>query len=702
LTIILLPGSIVAKNAAIFFPTQPSATIIMTKGNAIAALQKTYDDCHLVCSTAIYFEGRNDETEALRCWKNALDQISYHNLYRLPSNYQPKSETEKALYQSLRQLELQCKERIDLLEALKKSRKEAGVTAEGDVPPAMPGTTVEGWLGSGTIPPMSYPDLAKPPSLPSRPLPPRTVSAESTRVKRSMYRPSGSTNNERPSRTPSPEKQMKMRSTLRGERTKKTSSSLVSSAPRPPAAAKAATQAWTSKKEIYPLGSSNLSPDYSRDAANWVTRLSLGNAKGRSKSPTNGPSPFDDFDGAYIDEAPRATPRPSPNALRLPKSRGSDDDLVGLSSPSDSELSRVQSRQPGGTHGDRSSRPFSPKDTSPRTSPYATSRRQKSHINTVSTPAVPSDGPYSNGGAAAVRRKPLRTPPIEPSYRTSSEGSDEEEEDEEEEDEIITPAESWKLFTEGVLKNLPRGVDSNAADQILNEIIIQGDEVHWDDIAGLDIAKAALKENVVYPFLRPDLFLGLREPARGMLLFGPPGTGKTMLARAVATESKSTFFAISASSLTSKFLGESEKLVRALFALAKMLAPSIIFVDEIDSLLSSRNETGEHEASRRIKTEFLIQWSDLARAAAGREQGARDKIRGDPSRVLVLAATNAPWAIDDAARRRFVRRQYIPLPEKQVRAQHIRTLLAHQKQDLTVEEVENLVDLTEGWFILCL
>lgn len=118
---------------------------------------------------------------------------------------------------------------------------------------------------------------------------------------------------------------------------------------------------------------------------------------------------------------------------------------------------------------------------------------------------------------------------------------------------------------------------------------MHGDEVHWDDIAGLESAKYSLKEAVVYPFLRPDLFRGLREPVRGMLLFGPPGTGKTMLARAVATESHSTFFSISASSLTSKYLGESEKLVRALFAIAKKLSPSIIFVDEIDSIMGSRN-----------------------------------------------------------------------------------------------------------------
>jgi SpoVK/Ycf46/Vps4 family AAA+-type ATPase len=255
----------------------------------------------------------------------------------------------------------------------------------------------------------------------------------------------------------------------------------------------------------------------------------------------------------------------------------------------------------------------------------------------------------------------------------------------------------FQIRADNLMKNLPKGVDENAAKQVFNEIVVEGDEVHWDDVAGLDAAKKALKEAVVYPFLRPDLFMGLREPARGMLLFGPPGTGKTMLARAVATESKSTFFAISASSLTSKWHGESEKLVRALFALAKALAPSIIFVDEIDSLLSSRSGSSEHEASRRSKTEFLIQWSDLQKAAAGRDTS---KEIGDPTRVLVLAATNLPWDIDDAARRRFVRRQYIPLPEGETREVQLRTLLGHQKHGLTAEEIWRVVGETEGLFYL--
>lgn len=247
----------------------------------------------------------------------------------------------------------------------------------------------------------------------------------------------------------------------------------------------------------------------------------------------------------------------------------------------------------------------------------------------------------------------------------------------------------WDQRVEKVLRSLPQ-IEKDFADQIINEIVIQGDEVHWDDISGLEQAKNSLKETVVYPFLRPDLFSGLREPASGMLLFGPPGTGKTMLARAVATEAKSTFFSVSASSLTSKWVGESEKLVRTLFFLARKLAPSIIFVDEIDSLLSARSDSGESESGRRIKNEFLVHWSNLQHAAAGNEHD-------DLERVLVLGATNMPWSIDEAARRRFVRRQYIPLPERETRSNQLIKLLSRQSYKLTHEEVQKLIDLTDGF-----
>ena len=122
-----------------------------------------------------------------------------------------------------------------------------------------------------------------------------------------------------------------------------------------------------------------------------------------------------------------------------------------------------------------------------------------------------------------------------------------------------------------------------------------------------------------------------------MLLFGPPGTGKTLIGKCIASQSGSTFFSISASSLTSKWIGEGEKMVRALFAVARVHQPSVVFIDEIDSLLSQRSES-EHEASRRIKTEFLVQLD-----------GATTE--GD-ERILVVGATNRPQELDEAARRR--------------------------------------------------
>lgn len=136
-------------------------------------------------------------------------------------------------------------------------------------------------------------------------------------------------------------------------------------------------------------------------------------------------------------------------------------------------------------------------------------------------------------------------------------------------------------------------------------IVSESPNVSWDDVAGLEGAKEGLKEAVVLPIKFPQLFDEVRQPWRGILLYGPPGTGKSFLAKACATECEGTFFSISSSDLVSKWMGESERLIKTLFNMARERRPSIIFIDEIDSLCGQRSE-GENDSARRIKTEFLV------------------------------------------------------------------------------------------------
>ncbi|CAF3337609.1 unnamed protein product [Rotaria socialis] len=225
-------------------------------------------------------------------------------------------------------------------------------------------------------------------------------------------------------------------------------------------------------------------------------------------------------------------------------------------------------------------------------------------------------------------------------------------------------------------------IDPKLIEMITSEIMELNLTTTWTDIAGLTDAKRSITEIVVWPMQRPDIFTGLRRPPKGLLLFGPPGTGKTLIGKCIASQSKATFFCVSSSSLTSKWHGESEKLVRALFAVARSRQPAVIFIDEVDSLLQERSEN-EDESTRRIKTEFLVQIDGAS------TQGEE--------RLLLIGATNRPQELDSAARRRFVKRIYIPLPDLSARQAIISNLLKDQKHTLVDSDMAHICTLADGF-----
>ncbi|XP_050936082.1 uncharacterized protein LOC103484405 isoform X13 [Cucumis melo] len=221
--------------------------------------------------------------------------------------------------------------------------------------------------------------------------------------------------------------------------------------------------------------------------------------------------------------------------------------------------------------------------------------------------------------------------------------------------------------------------------RLLADVIPPSDiGVTFDDIGALENVKDTLKELVMLPLQRPELFCKgqLTKPCKGILLFGPPGTGKTMLAKAVATEAGANFINISMSSITSKWFGEGEKYVKAVFSLASKIAPSVVFVDEVDSMLGRRENPGEHEAMRKMKNEFMVNWD-----------GLRTK---DTERVLVLAATNRPFDLDEAVIRRLPRRLMVNLPDAPNRAKILKVILA--KEDLSPEfDFDSVASMTDGY-----
>ncbi|KAG5004946.1 hypothetical protein JHK86_029085 [Glycine max] len=206
--------------------------------------------------------------------------------------------------------------------------------------------------------------------------------------------------------------------------------------------------------------------------------------------------------------------------------------------------------------------------------------------------------------------------------------------------------------------------------------------VTFEDIGALDDIKELLEDVVMLPLRRPDLFKGgLLKPYKGILLFGPPGTGKTMLAKAIANEAGASFINVSISNITSKWFGEDEKNVRALFSLAAKVAPTIIFIDEVDSMLGKRTKYGEHEAMRKIKNEFMAHWDGI--------------LTKPGERILVLAATNRPFDLDEAIIRRFERRIMVGLPSAENREMILKTLLAKEKYEHI--DFNELSTITEGY-----
>jgi SpoVK/Ycf46/Vps4 family AAA+-type ATPase len=227
--------------------------------------------------------------------------------------------------------------------------------------------------------------------------------------------------------------------------------------------------------------------------------------------------------------------------------------------------------------------------------------------------------------------------------------------------------------------------DSNDSKKIKFDqwVLTEKPDISWDDIAGLEKPKRAIEESIVFPVRRPDLF-PLGWP-RGILFFGPPGCGKTLLAAAVASEIKGVFFCADAASLMSKWLGESEKNVSQLFGKARENAekgqPAIVFIDEIDSLMGVRGEEVGGEV--RVRNQFLKEMD-----------GILDKKK--KYHVYLIGATNKPWVLDEPFIRRFQKRIYIPLPDIKARMDMFQIYAHDLKLDNNVDFAE-LARMTDGY-----
>lgn len=241
--------------------------------------------------------------------------------------------------------------------------------------------------------------------------------------------------------------------------------------------------------------------------------------------------------------------------------------------------------------------------------------------------------------------------------------------------------ETGMLYEKGAVKD---DDDCKRRRVAIEDTIVQKGTVKFCDVVGLTNAKQALKEAIIMPLQFPHLFTGGRQPWRRILLYGPPGTGKTRLAQAVASEINSTFYSVSSSDLVSSWVGESEKLIKELFHNARsQQGQSVVFIDEIDSICRKRSMR-EDEYTRRIKTELLKQMEGTDHSAS-------------PQHFILLCATNCPWELDTAFLRRFQKRIYIPLPDKEARIALIKMHLAATPVSLSIEDWCLLGDRVEGF-----